>query len=209
MKIVKINKASRSSQGICHPIRPPSNGLTVNGNGRDSTRSAPTILPRTRGRTNQSIAIGILSSRLSLWYKEIITNCKIRIVTTAKSSSSLLLAPGPKWPEINATTSPIIAYAIGISIPITVGKSRSSCLVRNLAIATNMVAKIPALSRMRGEEENNRLQTITEPSTKKRTSRTIVGRCETSVVYNSESSSVAVSSLLFLRFCCNSSLLGS
>ena len=86
MKIVKINKASRSSQGICHPIRPPSNGLTVNGNGRDSTRSAPTILPRTRGRTNQSIAIGILSSRLSLWYKEIITNCKIRIVTTAKDT---------------------------------------------------------------------------------------------------------------------------
>ena len=65
MRIVKINNASRSNQGICHSIKSPSNGSTVNGNGRDSTRSAPAILPRTRGRTNQSIAIGILSSRLS------------------------------------------------------------------------------------------------------------------------------------------------
>ena len=94
--IVKISNASSSNQGICHPIKSPSNGSTVNGNGRDSTRSAPAILPITRGKTNQSIAIGILSSRLSLWYREIITNCRIRIVTTAKSSSSLLLAPGPK-----------------------------------------------------------------------------------------------------------------
>ena len=92
----RISTASNIIHGIFHSSMLPSNGSIVSGNGSASTITAPSSLPASRGRIIQSRAIGILSSNLSLPIREIADNSSIRTISTAMSSNSLLLLPGPK-----------------------------------------------------------------------------------------------------------------
>ena len=104
---------------------------------------------------------------------------------------------------------PQMASAIGISSPRKFGSSSSSPRVRSLAIATRIVAKMPVTSRIIGEGPLTKPQTMSTPRMRVRMTRTIVGRCETSVMYNSLRSSAALRSRRFARLASNSANLGS
>ena len=91
-----ISTDSNSNHGNFHSSMLPSNGSIVRGKGSASTITAPSILPARSGRTIQSSAMGILFSSLSLPISDIADNASSRVISTAISSKSLLLLPGPK-----------------------------------------------------------------------------------------------------------------